>query len=272
MKVLKKILVALLIIIVVAGVGIYIWLSTFKPNLNTELQLKGLKDKVEVIYDNYGVPHIYAQNEEDLFYAFGYVHAQDRLFQMELIRRLADGRLAELFGEKAVASDKFFRTLGLRKHAQWTIDSLVRKNPDAPFVKAAEAYVKGINQYMAQGKAPLEFTLAGISHTPFTLEDCYIISGYMGFTFAEAFRAKAIATYIHNKFGDTYLNDVWSQWPKGEPVVPSRISIGLTCAGLLGSFPAAHQAILPAVSAHIKFNPGAARVLTALEASPAFRA
>ncbi|UTA69234.1 penicillin acylase family protein [Emticicia sp. 21SJ11W-3] len=220
MKVLKKILVALLIIIVVAGVGIYIWLSTFKPNLNTELQLKGLKDKVEVIYDNYGVPHIYAQNEEDLFYAFGYVHAQDRLFQMELIRRLADGRLAELFGEKAVASDKFFRTLGLRKHAQWTIDSLVRKNPDAPFVKAAEAYVKGINQYMAQGKAPLEFTLAGISNTPFTLEDCYIISGYMGFTFAEAFRAEAIATYIHNKFGDTYLNDVWSQWPKGEPVIP----------------------------------------------------
>lgn len=237
MKLFKKILIALLVIIVVAGIGIYIWLLTYKPDLDAELHLKGLNNEVEVHYDDYGIPHIYAQNEEDLFYAFGYVHAQDRLFQMELIRRLADGRLAELFGDKALPSDKFFRTLGFRKHAKWTIDSLVKKNPNAPFVKAAEAYIKGINQYIAQGKAPLEFTLAGIPKTPFTLEDCYIISGYMGFTFAEAFRSESIATYIHNKYGSAYLNDVWTQWPKGEPTIPvqkrdSAVKVAKTLASI----------------------------------------
>lgn len=220
MKLLKKILIGLVIIIIAAGAGVYFWLQTYKPDLNAELQLKGLKQPVEVLYDDYGVPHIYAQNEEDLFYAFGYVHAQDRLFQMELIRRLADGRLAELFGEKALPSDKFFRTLGLRRHAQWTIDSLISKNPDAPFVKASQAYINGINEYIKQGKAPLEFTLAGIPKTPFTIADSYIIAGYMGFTFAEAFRSEAISTFIYSKYGDKYLNDVWSQWPKGEPKIP----------------------------------------------------
>lgn len=220
MKLFKRILFGILILILLIVIGAWIWLNGFKPDLNTELQLKGLKNPVEVLYDDYGVPHIYAQNEEDLFYAFGYVHAQDRLFQMELVRRLADGRLAELFGEKALPSDKFFRTMGFRKHAKWTIDSLVNKNPDAPFVKASQAYVKGINAYIQQGKMPLEFSIMGITGTPFTLEDSYIISGYMGFTFAEAFRSESIATFIHNKYGEAYLQDVWSQWPKGEPTIP----------------------------------------------------
>ncbi|WP_165372159.1 penicillin acylase family protein [Emticicia agri] len=219
MKLLRKIVIGLVILILITGTGIFFWLNSFKPDVNTELQLKGLKNTVEVLYDDYGVPHIYAQNEEDLFYAFGYVHAQDRLFQMELMRRLADGRLAELFGKDAVGSDKFFRTLGFRKHAKWTIDSLITKNPDAPFVKASKAYIKGINAYIEKGKMPLEFSLAGIPATPFTLEDSYIISGYMGFTFAEAFRSESIATYIYNKYGNTYLADVWSQWPKGEPTI-----------------------------------------------------
>lgn len=220
MKLFKKILFGLLILIVLTGIGAWLWLNSFKPDLNTELNLKGLKSPVEVLYDDYGIPHIYAQNEEDLFYAFGYVHAQDRLFQMELLRRLADGRLAELFSEKAVPSDKFFRTMGFRRHAKWTIDSLVNKNPDAPFVKVSQAYIKGINAYILQGKLPLEFSIMGIPATPFTIEDSYIISGYMGFTFAEAFRSESIATYIHNKYGDTYFKDVWSQWPKGEPTIP----------------------------------------------------
>lgn len=220
MKLLKKILLGVLILVVLIAIGLFFWLKSFKPDLNTELQLKGLKNPVEVLYDDYGIPHVYAQNEEDLFYAFGYVHAQDRLFQMELLRRLADGRLAELFGKDAVASDKFFRTLGLRKHARWTIDSLVKKNPDAPFVRASQAYIKGINEYIQHGKTPIEFSLASIPKTPFTIEDTYIIAGYMGFTFAEAFRSESIATLIYSKYGDTYLKDVWSQWPKGEPTIP----------------------------------------------------
>ena len=220
MKLVKKIFLGLLILIVLVGIGIFFWLSSLKPDLNTELKLDGLKSPVEVLYDGYGVPHIYAQNEEDLFYAFGYIHAQDRLFQMEVVRRLADGRLAELFGDKALASDKFFRTLSFRKHSEWTIDSLIKTNPDAPYVKASQAYVKGVNNYIKNGKTPVEFTILGIPKTEFTLNDTYIISGYMGFTFAEAFRSEAIATMIYSKYGKEYLEDVASQWPSNEPKIP----------------------------------------------------
>jgi penicillin G amidase len=220
MKIIKKILLSLTVLLVVAGIGLYFYLKSTKPTLNGELNLKGLKAPVEVLYDDYGVPHIYAQNEEDMYLAFGYVHAQDRLFQMELVRRLADGRLSELFGDKALASDKFFRTLSFRQHANWTVDSVVLKNPDAPFVKAAQAYVKGVNQYIENGKTPLEFSIIGIPKTPFELADMQIIMGYMGFTFAEAFRSEAVATMIQNKYGTQYLEDVLADWPANEPKIP----------------------------------------------------
>ncbi len=222
MKIVKKILLGLLILLVVATVGIFFYLQSTKPKLDGELQLKGLKAPVEVVYDDFGVPHIYAQNEEDLFQAFGYVHAQDRLFQMEIVRRLADGRLAELFGEKALPSDKFFRTLSFRKHAQWTIDSVLMTNPNAPFVKAAQAYIKGVNEYIQNGKTPIEFSIIGIKKTPFELADMQIIMGYMGFTFAEAFRSESIATMIQSKYGPEYLKDVMSAWPANEPKIPTQ--------------------------------------------------
>ena len=212
MKIIKRIFIGLFVLVLVLGAGAYFYLQSLKPDYNAELKLPDLKAPVEVTFDTYGIPHIYAQNEEDLFYAFGYIHAQDRLFQMEVLRRLADGRLAELFGEKAVPSDKFFRMLSFRQHAKMTIDS-VYKDPNAPFVKAAKAYLKGINQYIHQGKTPIEFTLAGIPKTEFTLEDMEIIVGYMGYTFVGAFKSEPVATLINEKLGADYFKDVMSAWP-----------------------------------------------------------
>jgi len=222
MKLIKRFFLIAFALLCIGSIGIYLWLHNSRPTLNGELKLSGLKSPVEVYYDTYGVPHIYAQNEEDLFLTFGYIHAQDRLFQMEMVRRLADGRLAELFGEKALPSDKFFRTLGFRKHAKWTIDSVLMKNPNAPFVKAANAYIKGVNQFITEGATPPEFTLAGIPKTAFTLEDMQIIMGYMGFTFAEAFRSESISTFIYNKYGAEYLKDISSGWPSNEPMIPTQ--------------------------------------------------
>lgn len=99
MNLLKRLLLALLAVVVLAILVGWLWLRGRTPDLNATVQLPGQRDSVEVLYDGYGVPHIYAQNEADLFYAFGYVHARDRLFQMEMIRRLADGRLAEVFNQ-----------------------------------------------------------------------------------------------------------------------------------------------------------------------------
>lgn len=219
MKILKRVLIAVLALVIFAVAGIYIYLKSLTPDFNADLKLPGLKSEVEVMYDTFGIPHIYAQNEEDLFYAFGYVHAQDRLFQMEVLRRLADGRLSEVFGEPALNSDKFFRMLSFRHHAKTTIDS-VYKDPDAPFVKAARAYLKGINQYIKQGKTPIEFTVAGIPKTEFTLEDMEIIVGYMGYTFVGAFNTEAIGTDIYARLGKDYHEEVLEAWPDSAFKIP----------------------------------------------------
>ena len=231
MKFLKRISLVLVLIILALVLGIYIYLQSLKPDLNATLNLPGLKAGVEVLYDDYGIPHIYAQNEEDLFYAFGYVHAQDRLFQMEALRRLADGRLSEVFGEAALKSDQFFRMLSFREHAKMTIAE-VYKDPNAPFVKAARAYLKGINQYIKTGKTPIEFTIAGIPKTEFTLEDLEIIVGYMGYTFVGAFKTEAVATTIATKLGNDYLSDVMSIWPDSAFRIPvqAKEKAGLAAA------------------------------------------
>lgn len=226
MRLFKQILITLFLLLILAGVSIWLWLRSLNPDYNAEVTLQGLLAPVDVLYDDYAVPHIYAQNETDLFYALGYVHAQDRLFQMEMIRRLADGRLAELFGAKALASDRFFRTLGFRKHAEWTNDSLRRENPDAPHWKAADAYLKGINAYIKKGKTPVEFTIAGIPKSEFTLEDMQIIAGYMGYTFVDAFRTEAMATMINAKLGTEYFNDVMNTWQEGDPKTPVQATPG----------------------------------------------
>src|SRR5438552_13422590 len=100
-----------------AGGTYYMLMRRPLPKKKGEVHLHGLHEAVEVIYDRYGVPHIYAENEDDLFFAQGYVHAQDRLWQMELNRRTGSGRLAEIFGEIAIETDRFCRRLGMHRAA-----------------------------------------------------------------------------------------------------------------------------------------------------------
>ena len=101
----------LTVAILIAGGGIY--LQQLKPQYSGERVLPGLHQKVEVYFDPWAIPHIYARNEADAYFALGYVHAQERLFQMEILRRIAGGRMAEIFGEKLVKTDRFFRTIGI---------------------------------------------------------------------------------------------------------------------------------------------------------------
>ena len=108
MKSLKKIVLILLALLVLFAIFGFFFTRNLKPVYEGTLVLNGLKNEVEVYYDDYGIPHIYAQNELDARRALGYVHAQDRLWQMELVRRIAAGRLSELFGKKLVRNDKFF--------------------------------------------------------------------------------------------------------------------------------------------------------------------
>jgi penicillin amidase len=134
--------------------------------IDGELAVPGLKKPVEVIRDEWGIPHIYAQNEDDLFFAQGYVMAQDRLWQMEMWRRWHEGRLAELFG--AVAFDFDARTRLLMFQGPWNEAEWTSYHPNAE--RLFTDYANGVNAFIAQNaeNLPVEFELTGIKPDPWT--------------------------------------------------------------------------------------------------------
>ena len=202
MKKILKIIAILLVLLILSG---FIFTNNLKPIYSGNLELASLKNEVEVFYDEYGVPHIYAQNELDARRALGYVHAQDRLWQMELIRRLAAGRLSEMFGEKLIKTDKFFSGLGIEEASEETIQQL---DKDSESYQLAIAYLDGINQFINKGSTPVEFYLLGIDKEEYTLKDMYNVFGYMSFSFAIAHKTDPLLTEIKEKLGDNYLREL----------------------------------------------------------------
>ena len=136
--------------------------------IDGELQVPGLREPVEVIRDEWGVPHIYARNDDDLFFAQGYVMAQDRLWQMEMWRRWREGRLAEIFGPAALDYDRRVRLMMFRgpfDATEWT-----SYHPDAE--RLFTAHANGVNAYIESNRdnLPVEFQLTGIVPEPWTAE------------------------------------------------------------------------------------------------------
>lgn len=179
-----------------AGVGAIAALRRPLPRTSGTLPLPGLQAPVKVIRDRWGVPHIYASTSEDLFMAQGYVHAQDRLWQMEFQRRAASGQLAELFGAVALDSDRFVRVLGFRRVAEREVDSL-----DDETRRLAEAYVRGVNAFIEQhaGNLPIEFTVLRLRPRPWTVADVLVWGRMMALQLScnwreELVRARLIAT------------------------------------------------------------------------------
>ncbi|OIV43349.1 penicillin acylase family protein [Flavobacterium johnsoniae] len=201
----KKFLLVLLVLIVVIGIGLCAYIFHLKPKYEGELQLKNLQKETTVYFDEFGVPHIYANSEKDAMTALGYVHAQERLWQMELLRRIAPGRLSEIFGSVALKNDKFFAGIGIEEASAKAIAKLDKNSPS---YQLTLAYLDGINQYLEEGTTPIEFTLVGVKKEKFTVKDVYNIFGYMSFSFAMAQKTDPLLTDIRNKYGSAYLKDL----------------------------------------------------------------
>lgn len=205
MKTIKKLPWIIVGIIIVLSILLAVGIQILSPVYSGTIKLDRLAQKVEVYYDNYGIPHIYAADGKDAFRTLGYVHAQDRLWQMELLRRIGEGRLSEVFGEELLTTDKFFLTLGIDENSRRTVGL---QDPDSPMVQLSQAYLDGINQFMEEGPTPIEFYLTGLEKRPFTLKDVYNTVGYMAFSFAMAHKTDPLLTNIKNKLGPAYLEDL----------------------------------------------------------------
>src|SRR5262245_21369281 len=167
MKVIARLgLLSLLALIGLAGT-FYVYLRQSLPRAEGEIVLAGLSRPVEILRDAYGVPHIFAASLDDAHFALGYVHAQDRLWQMEMNRRIAAGRLAEVLGPGALESDRFLRTLGGRRVAEANLERY-----DAETRRLPDAYAAGVNAFLASKPVlPPEFWLMRVSPEPWTAAD-----------------------------------------------------------------------------------------------------
>jgi penicillin G amidase len=193
------------------------------PEASGRLMVSGLNGPVEVLRDSYGVPHIYADNPEDLFAAQGYVHAQDRFFEMDFRRHLAAGRLSELFGSSQFETDAYIRTLGWRRVAQQELGLL------APSTRRyLDAYAAGVNAYLGGRTAAdlsLEYSvlrLQGLRYTPaaWTAVDSVAWLKVMAWDLASNHAQEAERAIITGKLGAGRAANLFPRYPLEDDFAP----------------------------------------------------
>lgn len=179
--------------------------------------LHGITRPVEVIRDTWGVPHIYAENREDLFFAQGFVHVQDRLWQMELTRRIAQGRICEIFGKDALPADRITRTLGFRRCGEQDWAAL-SSDSMAPFL---QAYVKGINAgiELKGQKLPLEFGLLKHRPDPWTPADVLTFGRFISFQMCFGWLHEVVRMQTAAAVGTDRLEELSLDYPGRNPVI-----------------------------------------------------
>lgn len=190
-------------------VGGYEFVRARVPQMSGELKINHLSSPVNVTRDRFGIPHIEAKNNLDAFRVLGFIMAQERLFQMEMSRRLSQGELAEVFGEKALASDKLFKNLGLKAYAEKILKTKMdQKLLDPEMMAETNAYYDGINQFIATSPMPIEFSILGIKPRPFSLVDGESFVGLMAFSFGAAVMNEPLLTKLATRIGGDLVEDL----------------------------------------------------------------
>ncbi|MGL4610237.1 MAG: penicillin acylase family protein [Trueperaceae bacterium] len=205
----------LLVFIILAGI---IYLRLTLPKVKGSLAMSGLQDTVEVIRDKNAVPHIYAKHQDDAYFALGYVHAQDRLWQMEFQRRVGAGRLSEVVGEATLETDKFLRTLGVYRYAEASIEKL---NPKTRAI--LEAYVAGINAYIASRESffsPLPPEFLVLQHHPefWTVADVLVWAKMIAWDLSGNWDDEVLRARMAKTLSLQQIAELWPPYPGDAPI------------------------------------------------------
>jgi len=207
MRIIKG-LAAVFAVIFIIAIGSFFYLrSVHSPNTPSEVQLTGLNSEATVHFDDYVIPHIYAENNIDAWRTLGYVHARDRLFQMDVLRRVGAGRLSELFGDDVMNIDRLFRTMGTAELSRTSYETFMKTQTE-DWQTWAQAYVDGINAYRENNHKPIEYTILGLEPEPFEAVDIYHVVSYMSFSFAMALKTDPLADKILHQLGADYLESL----------------------------------------------------------------
>ncbi|MEK3854596.1 penicillin acylase family protein [Cytobacillus sp. FSL H8-0458] len=204
----------------------YGFLSRSMPKTDWEIRIGSISKEVMVNRDGSGVPHILAANERDLFIAQGYVQAQDRLFQMDLSRRQASGRLSEVIGEATVGNDKYFRTLGLRRAAEASYEAY---SPEAKqilgwFAEGVNLYIKEVKE---NGKMPVEFSILGYEPEEWSPVDSLTIGKYMAYDLGGHWESQAFRYYLLQHFPEDKAYELFPSYPEEAPYIIGKNNLNI---------------------------------------------
>ncbi len=190
------------------------------PQDSGELFVEELQSDVHVYRDDYYVPHIMAENEVDLFFAQGYVTAQDRFWQMDLWRRTASGRLSEIFGSASIKADSMMLVLGIRQTARRIVPEL---SPES--CRVFQAYSDGVNRYIQDygSRLPVEFRLLNYRPSPWTVEDCVTLLRWFGWQFSSGWLTESIMGALIDQVG---LEKAIELFPSQNQINPQIASWG----------------------------------------------
>ncbi len=215
-SVIKIILFVAILLIGLAGLAFYWTFYIPLPDYHTTLTLPKLQNKVDVHWDTYGVPHIYAASEYDLYHTIGYVHAQDRLWQMTLTQMAAEGRLAEFLGKDALPYDQLQRTIGFWRIAKKLEAGL---SDDARYI--LQAYADGVNAYTeAHPRAlPVEFSLVGMDPIPWSVTHSLALARLMAWELNIAWKTELNYTFLHQILPTNQIRELFPEnklWVKAD--------------------------------------------------------
>lgn len=216
LRIVKIIVLVLIALTILGGSGGYWFVTKSLPLINGEIRVPGLKSKVEVVRDPLGVPHIYAANADDLFFAQGYVQTQDRLWQMELFRHIGQGRTAELSGKSGISTDKFLRTIGIKRAAQADADTLNDEEK-----RVLTAFSADVNAFIGSHRdnLPLEYALVGITPEPWTPVDSILWAKMMAYDLGGNRTAELIRARLRDKLGVEKAKQAFPDYPSQGPFI-----------------------------------------------------
>jgi penicillin amidase len=219
--VIRRVLAGLAALLAVLGCGLYLYLRSALPQTDGRIFVSGAKAEIRIERDADGVPLITAEDDEDAAFGLGFVHAQERLFQMELQRRYGAGRLAEIFGPQAVAVDRQMRALGLYRAAEAEIPFL-----SAEMNRALRAYAAGVNAFLSsrRGALPPEFLLLGFAPEPWRPADSLVWGKLMALQLGGNYRNELLRARMARTISAADLALLYPEYPQYAPTTLAELA------------------------------------------------
>ena len=223
-KVIKYVIIPIMGICLASALVFQFIFRVSLPKYDGKIELPGLIGDVDVYTDNYGAPHVFAQNELDLFYSSGFLMARERLFQMSLSAATGRGELSAFLGDDLLSSDIYLRTFGIPNVAQKLISDI-----DDKTLKFIQTYCNGINDWIDQSKDnwPVEFLIIGSDPIKWTPQDVVALGRLMAYDLQQSWRVEIVMGALVEKYGETKVKSLFPNNPDDITIVPPQAKFGL---------------------------------------------